>query len=177
MAKDQKAKRVLSMPKRLIVADNGSVERTLMLRDLEQAVSRGLKAVERRERRADNYRRYVDRYKVMTGLLGREDEDCIIRSKGSAALLIKFRRERRGIYFQYVHSFQVMVAGVQRDRVDLESSSLFGIHSTTLRLVCYVAGLKLAGFLHLLRIRSAHQVTDYCLDRALPLIYPVDAYA
>lgn len=131
-----------------------------------------LKALEDGDREWQLALKIRRKYEILERLLGDRDEKTILHSAGSPDVVIRFRRKRRGIYFDYVHEFYLEAKGVQRQRIETHTTRLVGVHADNLRLICYVLGMRAAGVLHFFRLPFAEAVATYFFEAAVPLIYP-----
>ena len=112
------------------------------------------------------------RFGLMPGLLSDKNEDFLIRH-GNVAILAGFRKKRRGFYFQYVREFSSELRSLQSERVRCATVSIFVIVGTDIRLARCIAGMWYAGFLHLLRVKTAPKIAGQNLRRGIMLTYPM----
>src|SRR5262245_28739705 len=93
-------------------------------------------------------RQVRDRYSIMASLLGDQDENFLLNSRGgSRDLAARFRRERRRIYFGYIRSFKRSAKKVQMERLRLRSASLVDVMTFDVRLSYCIGGMAVAGAL------------------------------
>jgi hypothetical protein len=114
--------------------------------------------------------RVDQRYSGMARLLDDRDEKFILRSIGKPDLAVRFRRQRREIYFLYVYQFKSEARSLEAKRIEFRSVPLLNIHLLHLKLLGCVCGMLGAGILHFLRVQRAGGISEYYVNKALGLI-------
>lgn len=103
------------------------------------------------------------------------DEDLWVIGPNCPKISGSLRRERRGIYFDYVLEFSREARASQMVIAEHRTLTITTIFGIDFRLHYLVAGMAFAGVMHLFHLRNARQVAEYFFERAIPLVSEASA--